>query len=109
MDNYQTRLLADAFAVPPGKINEEHVRQARGLLDKFKVVQCLEDLADEFETLFSVLQWPLRLREYIGSKKNHLSMHKLQFTDAEKSWLRYINRHDYKLYSEYWNSTHRTA
>jgi len=117
LDNFQTRLVANAFDVPVGQITEDHLARARAFLRKNKfMVQVLEDLPTQGERLFNKLGWTMGWRNGIlKAKKNSfqdmLRKHALNTTDRadravprpftaeELDYLRDLNRYDLELYN----------
>jgi hypothetical protein len=107
LDNFQTRFLANAFDVPVGQINEEHLARARAFLHKKNfTVQALEDLPRQGEMLFHKLGWKWR-KGILQARHN--SFEKIQrdpreeteyrvFTPEEEEYLRGLNKYDVELY-----------
>merc|ERR1719298_147895 len=74
LDNFQTRLLANAFHVPAGKITEEHLEKARSRLEKHNfTVHTFEE------------------------KVNKIHEEMRPFTVEEQDYLRSLNQFDYEL------------
>jgi hypothetical protein len=99
LDNFQTRVLANAFHVPAGKITEEHLGKARAFLrDHNFTVQILEDLPTRGEALFHKLGWnvpPFAFQHKVNAKHAETR----PFTDQEVEYLRGLNHFDYELYN----------
>lgn len=109
LDNFQTRILANALDVPAGQINKDHLTRARALLQKHNfTVQVLEDLPNQGEKLFNELGWTW----YEGAlKRKPNSIHEIlegfpmaraeerSFTPAEEEYLRRLNQYDLALYN----------
>lgn len=101
VDNYQTRLLANAWEVPAGQVNASHASAARAFLEEhFQVVQRLEDMPINGSSLFQRLGWPDTMTELIQERVNP-SEHIYALTDNETEWVRQLNVHDYALWESY--------
>jgi len=98
-DNYQTRVIANAFDVPAGGITEEHVAKAKSVLEKHNfVVGILEDLhGPDGEKLFSQLGWRVDSHSKRASRVTPTSR---EFTASEKAFLLELNKHDIALYED---------
>jgi hypothetical protein len=98
LDNFQTRVLANAFHVPAGKITEEHLGKARAFLQNHSfTVQILEDLPTSGHELFQKLGWnvpPSAFQHKVNAKPEETR----PFTDEEVEYLRGLNKFDYELY-----------
>jgi len=100
LDNFQVRLLANAFHVPAGQLAQEHLDQARKRLDTFQVVARVEDLATRGAEMFGALRWPSYLSSHIRTKKNSAAHDWLHITADEAAWLRKVNHLDIQLFNE---------
>jgi hypothetical protein len=99
LDNFQTRLLANAFHVPAGKITEEHLEKARSRLEKHNfTVHTLEDLPTRGEQLFAELGWKIPPFSF-EEKVNKIHEEMRPFTVEEQDYLRSLNQFDYELYN----------
>lgn len=99
MDNFQTRVLANAFDVPAGQINAEHLDRARTFLQNNGfMVRILEDLPTQGESLFNELGWAWEPGA-LHRKVNKLAMEERPFMPEEKDYLKELNKYDYELYN----------
>merc|ERR1719277_1054136 len=101
LDNFQTRLLANAFDVPAGKLTQQHADLARQRLDGFEVVARVEDLVTRGADMFQALGWGRHLASHIRTKPNTVHNDRLDFTPQEAQWLRELNHWDIELYNQY--------
>jgi len=102
-DNIQTRLLTDSLDVPAGEITKTHVDKALELLSHFSVVTRVEDLQREAtrKAVFKKLGWNhdvVYKQASVERVANHVKKDFFVFTEAEKEWLREINKWDMLLY-----------
>lgn len=115
LDNFQTRVLANAFDVPAGQINGTHLTRARAFLRKHDfMIQVLEDLPSQGQKLFDQLGWTWS-EGALTSRINSLhEMHhgkamrtaeQRSFTPKEKEYLRRLNQQDVELYNAYSSAT----
>jgi hypothetical protein len=99
MDNFQTRVLANAFDVPAGKIGAEHLDRARAFLQNNGfMVQILEDLPQQGEALFNELGWKWQPGA-LHRKVNALEREERPFMPQEKEYLKDLNKYDFELYN----------
>lgn len=101
LDNIMTRLLTNSMEVPAGGLKVQHVVKAKQILEHFKVVAVLEELPSTGHEIFQTLGWPKEMASQIKEKKLHVARDRLHFTAAETKWLRYVNRHDIRLYNSF--------
>lgn len=97
LDNFQTRLFANAFDVPAGGIKEEHVLRAKNTLKKFNIVARMEDVTSfgGAKNLTKAMGWRVPINRM---NKVNVSPRKFEFTLDEREMLRKQNKHDYELY-----------
>lgn len=99
LDNFQTRVIANAFDVPAGQISDEHVEKARSFLQNNGfMVHILEDLPTQGESLFNELGWKWQAGA-LHRKVNQLAMEERPFMPEEKQYLKELNKYDYALYN----------
>lgn len=98
LDNFQTRVFADALDVPPGKLTTDHLEKAKRVLEKFVVVEVLSELQSDAPRLVRALQWPAHLQHAFTRKVNvGRPGHEQFFTPAQKQFLHRQNRFDRQL------------
>jgi hypothetical protein len=98
MDNFQTRVLANAFDVPAGQISNEHLDRARAFLqDNAFTVAILEDLPTQGENLFNEIGWKWQPNA-LHHKVNALAREERPFMPEENDYLKELNKFDYELY-----------
>jgi hypothetical protein len=99
LDNFQTRVLANAFDVPAGQIDSEHVERARAFLQNHGfMVHVLEDLPTRGEELFNELGWKFQPGSF-HRKVNSLAREERPFLAEELEYLKDLNKYDYELYN----------
>jgi len=106
LDNFQTRILANAMAVPAGQIGPEHLERARQVLANFTAVGRVADLKIDMQrnVFFDSLGWSNEaLQESVAAAlpRNQVKKDLYDFTDLEREWLQRINQYDIELFRWY--------
>jgi hypothetical protein len=99
-DNYQVRILGgpDVFFLPPGAVNQTHLKNAVRLLSQFKVVLRFEDIVSQPEALHNALGWSV---ESLAPTDPHGHTVKAwTFTDAEAAQIRRLTSLDAALHRD---------
>lgn len=111
LDNYQTRLLADAVDVPAGGVTMAHLNKARERLASFQVVARVEDLRQSGYAMFNSLGWDgSSLARHIGGPRvNHQSHDVFSFTAEEVAFLRQVNHLDIQLHNQFAGGSYKPA
>eukprot|EP00927_Polykrikos_kofoidii_P067970 TRINITY_DN63398_c0_g1_i1.p1 TRINITY_DN63398_c0_g1~~TRINITY_DN63398_c0_g1_i1.p1 ORF type:complete len:340 (-),score=46.02 TRINITY_DN63398_c0_g1_i1:76-1071(-) len=100
MDNFQTRVLASAMAVPAGQINDGHLAEASRVLEHFHVIAHLEELPGVALDFVRKIGWSTGMAAHIGDRQNP-SSEQIDFTPEEDQGLRNLNKFDIALYDKF--------
>lgn len=97
LDNFQTRLFANAFDVPAGGITENHVLRAKATLRKFDIVARLDDLdkTSVREKMIQELGWH---NSRALETRYNTSPQAFNFNESETEEFKKRNRYDYELF-----------
>lgn len=101
LDNFQVRVLANAFDVPAGQIGDDHLARAKDRLTRRGfTVGILEDLPTNGADLFEAIGWPSDFASEMGKRFNGLKQEERRFSHSEKAFLRDLNQYDFQLYED---------
>lgn len=100
-DNFQIRIIADAYNVPAGGISSEHVAKAKKVLESFDVVGIAEDLKDPqyIKALANAMGWTGLSNAYLRRDERTHTENRCSMTRVEEEWLGKLNEPEIQLYN----------
>eukprot|EP00405_Crypthecodinium_cohnii_P001967 CAMPEP_0194768648 /NCGR_PEP_ID=MMETSP0323_2-20130528/40315_1 /TAXON_ID=2866 ORGANISM="Crypthecodinium cohnii, Strain Seligo" /NCGR_SAMPLE_ID=MMETSP0323_2 /ASSEMBLY_ACC=CAM_ASM_000346 /LENGTH=157 /DNA_ID=CAMNT_0039701167 /DNA_START=1 /DNA_END=471 /DNA_ORIENTATION=+ len=96
-DNFIVRSLGGNYDVEPGQVTEEHLENAKKLLQKMDVLLILEELSLHTRQLEDTFGWDLDSQRTIPVSNAH-AKHRPVLSTSQEAYLHEVNTFDYKLY-----------